>query len=604
MDATKREEVFDELVQAGIGQTQPLFYRAWAKMLQARGAHADAVAVLERGMSRCADRKRLQQALEEARTHLPRARVPLAPTPQVIAPAPVVAPSPAPGGARPAEQAGYNRALVSGRDGAEVSFEERRAELHVARAAARAAAEAERRRREEEEAAAAGAADEVVMEDEDDEGRMSDASVTIQTGLLTVNTLMAMEDVAQMWRDPISLERKPAIAAVPIVAAPPPKSVLAPSRPALAPVAARAAPALCIYEDPSPSPMQPSAWIASQITRPAVAAAIAKILSPSAAPLPALQRGAELKAPNLGLHSINVTQPIRGSAWRGFAWTDSDDGTTTASDVIALRSGPRAPLVWYAYMCALLASGPTRATDLVQPLALLEHRDTAVLAMAFRDQPTLADVAAVFRQRKQPVDELVAAAIAVEMLVRVEELHRCGVVHGQLERLSHWQLAWDGAAADAWRPGGWPGRGVRLLDWSQALPVADIAAAALAPPATHPLAALLPAKWSVHIDCLSLALALHELLFDAPLRPRTAPDGAVQADLPTGGPVPRRLAADWGRVFAMLLSVRSAPPALSAVRGVLEAFLAPSAARIKPAVQRFKLLVVEDLEKQRSNATD
>jgi hypothetical protein len=95
------------MAQAGIGQSNALFYRLWARVLQKRNAHADAVALLETGLARCpSDRKKIQAALDEARTHLPvKARVPFAA---------VVAPSPALGVARVSEQSAYNREMVLG----------------------------------------------------------------------------------------------------------------------------------------------------------------------------------------------------------------------------------------------------------------------------------------------------------------------------------------------------------------------------------------------------------------------------------------------------------------------------------------------------------
>jgi hypothetical protein len=51
--------------------------------------------------------------------------------------------------------------------------------------------------------------------------------------------------------------------------------------------------------------------------------------------------------------------------------------------------------------------------------------------------------------------------------------------------------------------------------------------------------------------------------------------------------------ADWGRVFALLLSVRQEAPSLAAVRAVLEPFLEQKGRALKHLLPRLKITLHE-----------
>lgn len=620
--------LFEELARQGIGLGQPLLYRAWALMLEQRGAPDEAQAVLEKGLARGVDPPKLRAALDELRgRRRPRAAAPAPAFPVFVdslltpsrAPAPAAPAAQAAGGEgsdarqRAPEKAGYSRALVTGSAGQEISFEE-------LRAARRPPPPPPAAKQPLQPAVAMGRP--ILMqsaledsEESEPEADLNATSAGLQTGMMTVNSLMAMHAVADWWKSPIDLEKKPGLAA--------PAPAPAPLRqPVAAALQARpAAPAMQIYVDPQlaaapaaaaqaatqaakPAPLQPAAsapavrleepaaWVEQQAARSEVQDEVAPVSHFFAAAAPALAPGSVLETER---SLIELKEQVSACVWKAEE-VDKDETAEAAlgGGAVVRASGPGSSverLIWYAAVARQLARQPQPPRHLLQPRALLHFADRSLLVLPLADQPTLAEVLAFYRGRQRAVDETLALYYAAEMLARLEELHRCGLVHGATERAGHWQLVFENAERfEAWKPGGWEHKGLRLLDWSHALPLG----ARLAPPAGHPLARLLPAAWDVHLDALGLACVLHELLHGAPLQ--LAPGGPRYRPQPAA----RRLECGlWSELFDALLNVAERPPALGALRAGIEAYLSsqPQKARqLKSLILKQKVELHEAAE--------
>ena len=138
---------------------------------------------------------------------------------------------------------------------------------------------------------------------------------------------------------------------------------------------------------------------------------------------------------------------------------------------------PPTPWEFHIMNLAHTRLGHTRTTDsLATPKAFHLFADEGYLVEEYRDQGTLLDLANLARDSPTTpgvLDEAVVMFFAVELLRTVEDLHRVGLLHGDLKadnclvRLSEcgdpdWSSVYDARGG-----GGWSSKGLLLIDFGR-----------------------------------------------------------------------------------------------------------------------------------------
>ncbi|OAL29189.1 hypothetical protein AYO20_09242 [Fonsecaea nubica] len=269
---------------------------------------------------------------------------------------------------------------------------------------------------------------------------------------------------------------------------------------------------------------------------------------------------------------------------------DKENKTPTSSQLTdssrqpleALKTeSPPGTLVWEFHIVRLIKQRLGSAARSMQSIILAHechlYRDEAYLVLSYSPQGTLLDLINMARSENvkagkpaEGLDEVVAMWFSVELLRTLEDLHRVGILHGDLKGdncLVRFDTTMDLTAPfDAEGHHGWQSRGLRLIDFGRGIdtrmfkPTAQfIADWPSCPQDCTEIRECRPWKWQ--IDYHGAAGVIHSLLFGKYIE--TIPAGGSTLAGP-GQKKEWKLKENlkrywekdiWGDVFATLLNL-------------------------------------------------
>jgi checkpoint serine/threonine-protein kinase len=230
----------------------------------------------------------------------------------------------------------------------------------------------------------------------------------------------------------------------------------------------------------------------------------------------------------------------------------SESGRRQHLEALKTESPP-CTLVWEFHILRLVRQRLGHAARSMQSIVLaLEchlYRDEAYIVLDYSPQGTLLDLVNLARSDSvrtgkpaEGLDEVLAMWFSVELLRTLEDLHRIGVLHGDLKGDNCLVRFGDGEVEGSYDPSGgrgWAAKGLRLIDFGRGIDTKMFKAGAQFiadwPSAATDCAEIRECRpWKWQIDYHGAAGVIHSLLFGKYIE--TIPAGHSSGGLGTAGP--------------------------------------------------------------------
>ncbi|KAK5198867.1 protein kinase [Exophiala xenobiotica] len=230
----------------------------------------------------------------------------------------------------------------------------------------------------------------------------------------------------------------------------------------------------------------------------------------------------------------------------------SESGRRQHLEALKTESPP-GTLVWEFHILRLVRQRLGHAARSMQSIVLAHechlYRDEAYIVLDYSPQGTLLDLVNLARSDSvragkpaEGLDEVLAMWFSVELLRTLEDLHRIGVLHGDLKGDNCLVRFGDGEVEGSYDPSGgrgWAAKGLRLIDFGRGIDTKMFKAGAQFiadwPSAATDCAEIRECRpWKWQIDYHGAAGVIHSLLFGKYIE--TIPAGHSSGGLGSAGP--------------------------------------------------------------------